>query len=190
MVFAHIVIFVSFIYAIAITHPLASGHELIVNRRHVRWSALLTCWMVASVLLLVLNWLAIFRLSTTTTWTVGQVLVHVLAAACIYYTCALPAIRAQPGETIDMPDYFARNRVPILGSFALFGVVALLVNVVDFRTGGPAANGAIDRIYRILPNLVATTAGLMVRATWFQWLVVIFVLGRLTYVMAMSIIVE
>ena len=188
--FAHIVIFLSFIYAIAITHPLASGHELIVERRHVRWSALLICWMVASVLLLVLNWLAIFRLSSVTTWTVGQVLVHILGAVCIYYACAFPAIRAQPGETIDMPDYFARNRVPILGAFALFGLVALLVNVVDFSTGGPAANGAIDRMYRIVPNMVAETAGLIVRATWFQWLVVLFVLGRLAYVMTMSIIGE
>lgn len=187
--FAHIVVFLSFIYAIAITHPLASGHELIVERSRVRWSALLTCWMIASVLLLVINWLAIFRLSTVTTWTVGQVLVHILGAVCIYYTCAFPAIRAQPGETIDMPDYFARNRVPILGAFVLFGLAALLVNIVDYRTGGPAANGAIDRIDRVMPNIVAEVAGLIVRATWFQWLVVLFVLGRLAYVMTMSVIV-
>lgn len=187
--FAHIVVFLSFIYAIAITHPLASGHELIVERRRVRWSGLLTCWMIASVLLLVMNWLAIFRLSTVATWTVGQVLVHILAAVCIYFTCAFPAIRVQPGETIDMPDYFARNRLPILGAFAMFGLVALLVNFIDFRTGGPAANGAIERMYRIMPNIVAEAAGLIVRATWFQWFVVLFVLGRLAYVMTMSIIV-
>lgn len=186
--FAHIVVFLSFIYAIAITHPLASGHELIVERRRVRWSGLLTCWMIAGVLLLVLNWLAIFRLSSVTTWTVGQVLVHILGAVCIYFTCAFPAMRAQPGETIDMPAYFARNRVPILGAFALFGVVALLVNFIDFRTGGPAAEGAIDRMYRIMPNIVAEAVGLIFRATWVQWLVVIFVLGRLAYVMTMSIV--
>ena len=186
--FAHIVVFLSFIYAIAITHPLASAHELIVQRRHVRWSALLICWMIASVLLLILNWLSLFRLFAVTTWTVGQVLTYILAAMCIYFACAFPAIRAQPGEAIDMPDYFARNRVPILGAFLLFGLVALLVNVVDFLTGGTAANGAIDRIYRVMPNLVAYMVGLIFRAKWVQWLVVLFVLGRLAYVLTMSII--
>lgn len=187
--FAHIVVFLSFIYAIAITHPLSSVHELVVERRRVRWSGLLACWMLTSVLLLILNWLSIFRLSEVTSWSTAQVLAHILAAVCIYFTCAFPAARARGNAKIDMTDYFARNRVPILGSFAVFGLIAILVNAVDLYSNGPAAGGTVDRIYGILPALMAEIAGLIVKANWFQWLVAIFVLCRVGYVLMVRVIV-
>jgi hypothetical protein len=186
--FAHIVVFLSFIYAIAITHPLSSGHELIVERHRVRWSPLLICWMVSSVLLLIMNWLAIFRLAAITDWSIAQILAHVLAAIFLYYACSFPALRSQPGEPIDMPAYFDRTRVPILGAFLLFGAAALLVNVVDLRSQGLSTGTTIDRIYGILPNMVAEAIGLLWRTTWLQWMVALFVLLRLAYVLTLRII--
>ena len=186
--FAHIVVFLSFIYAIAITHPLASGNQLIIERRRVRWSPLLICWMVSSVLLLIMNWLAVFRLADVTNWTIGQIFVHILAAFLLYYVCALPAPASQPSEPIDMPAHFAENRVPILGAFLLFGLSALLVNLVDLRSQGLSASTTVNRIYGLFPNMVAYAIGLCFRAIWLQWVVALFVLARLAYVLTMRII--
>lgn len=184
--FAHIVVFISFIYAIAITHPLASSHALIVERERVRWSPLLICWMTSSVLLLIMNWLVIFRLSSIVTWSTAQILIHILGAFCLYFVCAFPAMRTPEHGPIDMPAYFARNRVPILGAFLLFGFVAIAVNLVDHYANA-AATGIPDRVYRILPNMIATTVGLIFRVVWMQWLVALFVLGRLIYVLSIQV---
>jgi hypothetical protein len=58
--FEHVTILLSFVYAIAMTHLLSSATELVLARDRVRFSGLYVLWMLNALLILLVNWMAIW----------------------------------------------------------------------------------------------------------------------------------
>ncbi len=65
--FEHVTALLSFVYALALTHLLARVAELIVARERVKFSGLLALGMVNAVLLVFVNWLALWDLRQSRT---------------------------------------------------------------------------------------------------------------------------
>lgn len=185
--FEHILIFLSFVYAIAIAYPLASITGLILARDRVVWSGLLLCWMANAVVLLMLNWLAILRLAALPSWTSLQLIVHFAAAFVLYFTCSLTCMRVEDaGTRVDMNAYFDRNRVPILAAFLLFSIIVVAVILVDLSASALTAEVATKRLIGLIPNFTVTLVALVVRRRWVQWAAALIVLGRLLYLAIQS----
>ena len=175
--FEHITIFMSFIYAIAITHLLSTTNELILARDRVKISWLLVGWMVAALQLLVINWLSVATLSTIH-WTLADALRLFGNALIQYFTCSLVSMRVEKEGTIDMPAFFARQRPVILTAVLALGVAAALSNYLDRNVGSA---GWIGQDLTIAGMELVLALALFVRTGWAQGLAVIIMLGDNTY---------
>jgi hypothetical protein len=174
--FEHVILFLSFVYAIAITHLLSSATELILSRHRVKPSGLLIGWMATALVMLVGNWLADAALSSITHWTMGEVLLQFAIALVQYFTCSLVSIRPEPDGAIDMPAFFEQQRLPILLAFSALGVVAIIENFVDRNTSGLAPGAWISEDLQVLAlNLVLLTAFIF-RRPWVQWAAMLILL--------------
>jgi hypothetical protein len=167
--FEHVILFLSFIYAIALTHLLSSATDLILSRDRVKASGLLIGWMVVALLMLVSNWLAAAALSSIKHWTTGEALLQFADAIVQYFTCSLVSIRTEAEGKIDMPAFFEKHRRVILLAFSALGVAAMIENFVDRNTSGLAPASWISEDLQILPLNLVLLAALVFRRPWVQW---------------------
>jgi hypothetical protein len=67
--FEHVTILLSIIFALAMTHILASATELVWERQKVRLYGLHALWMANALLGLLAYWLSIWELTSVKRWT-------------------------------------------------------------------------------------------------------------------------
>jgi hypothetical protein len=106
----------SFVYALALTHLLARIAKLIVARDRVRFSGLLALGMVNAVILVFSNWLSIWDLRSLKSWDLLSITVQFLFAIVIFLICVLVGPKAHDEGTIDLEDFFWRQRPYFLRS--------------------------------------------------------------------------
>src|SRR5579863_2983342 len=169
--FAQVTILLSFVYAIALTHLLSSAHELVLERRRVRFSWLYALWMINALLILINNWLAFWGLHLIKQWTIGQILLQLALAIVQYFTCSLLMIRPQDTGTIDMPALFEERRTAIAGAFFAMWLAALVTNVLEryiFFT--PSTSQWVWSNAELLSASVFIGLAGWARPLWLQWL--------------------
>jgi hypothetical protein len=127
---------VSFVFAIAMTHLLTSATELILARKRVVFSGLMTLWMINALLALMINWVGFagFHLAR---WTALDVSFRFVFAIVQYFTCSLLTIRVPEHETIDMQAFFETQRGAIMAAFAAMMLVVIGGNYL-YRDGSSA----------------------------------------------------
>jgi hypothetical protein len=179
--FEHILLFLSFIYAIAITHLLSTTTELILKRDRVRLSGLLIAWMVEALLLLVTNWLSAATLAGVAHWTVAKALREFFTAGVQYFTCSLVCVRAEGDGKIDMPAFFERQRPVIVGSVLALAVLAALGNYLERPNDSLALSGWFGQDLEIAPMMLVMAAALVSKARWVQWTAALTVLAGTIY---------
>src|SRR5581483_12458406 len=67
--FDHVIVLLSFVYALALTHLLSRIGGLIANSQRVTWSWLLGLAIANALLNLLINWLALLGFRDQTSWT-------------------------------------------------------------------------------------------------------------------------
>lgn len=179
--FEHITLFLSFIYAIAITHLLSSATELILARDRVKVSWLLLGWMALALLLLIINWLSIAPLATIKHWTLGQALLQFLEAFIQYFTCSLVSMRAEKDGVVDMPAFFARQRPVILTAVLALGVDTFVGNYLYRDVSGLAPDAWIGQDSLIAGLNLVLVLAIFVRARWIQGIAVTTMLVACAY---------
>jgi hypothetical protein len=179
--FEHVLLFLSFIYAIALTHLFGSTTELILARDRVRVSGLLICWMALALLMLVTNFLSAVNLAGVQHWTLGRVLIEFATAGVQYFTCSLVSMRVEPKGEADMPAFFARQRPVIASSMVALGLIAMLENYVGRYANGLTPDAWIGENLSVLPMVVAAVAAILFPARWIQWVAVLTILGGNLY---------
>jgi hypothetical protein len=168
--FEHVIVLLSFVFALALTHVLSSATELIAARDRLRFSGRLALWMANAVIGLLVNWLGFWGLSAVKRWTVGEITLQFSAAVIEYFTCSLVSMRPAAGERVDMTVFFERQRRPIMLAFLALMVVSMVQNYVDRdHSAGLASTDWI------VENLIIAPMGLLVvlagwaRPLWLQW---------------------
>jgi hypothetical protein len=167
-VFAHISVLLSFVYALAITHVLASATDLIQARSKVRFSALHATWMLIAVLNVFSNWLN-FWLLDAVHWTLPQICLLFAVAVIQYFTCSLVSVKVEEGAA-DMTAFFERQRPVVAVAYTAMGLVAMVLNYA-FRTEN-AVMGAGTWVMQdllIVPLVGAALATGFVAIRWVQW---------------------
>jgi hypothetical protein len=175
--FEHVILFLSFIFAVALTHLLSSATGLILARDRVKVSGLLIGWMTVALVMLVANWLAAAALSSITHWTTGEALLQFASALVQYFTCSLVSVRTEAEGETDMPAFFDKHRRVILLAFSALGVVAMIENFVDRNTSGLAPGAWITEDLQILPLNLVLLGALIFRQRWVQWAALLIMLA-------------
>jgi hypothetical protein len=168
--FDHVVILLSFVYALALTHLLSRMAGMLFARDRVRFSGLLFCWMLAAILLVFLNWLSLWDAHDIRVWTLYSIIIQFLFAVAQYFVCAMAAPE-YPGEgIIDMEALYWRARVPLYVLLLTVNLLGILGNIDFMQVNAPLF---FRQNIQILVFSLPLGLALAVRARWAQWVSVI-----------------
>ena len=165
--FEHVTALLSFVYALALTHLLARIAELVVARERVRFSGLLALGMVNAVLMVFVNWLSLWDLRSVTSWDIASIAIQFLFAISVYIICALVGPKMPDDSTIDLEDFFWRQRTYFYGAIIICLVLALLANLDFLKT--PNTTLFVKENLGTIALLIPSTLGLISRNRTTQW---------------------
>jgi hypothetical protein len=175
-VFDHITILLSIIFALAMTHILASATELVWERHNVRFSGLHAIWMINALLGLLAYWLAIWELTTVKRWTGFEISLQFFPAIIQYFACSLLSLRRDGDKIMDMRAFYEKQRPAIFTAFSLMMIVSMIENFAE--RNNLAGQGPSDWIGVEVPiflMLVATVIAGWAKPLWLQWIAGLFV---------------
>ena len=176
--FEHVTILLSIIFALAMTHILASATELVWDRHRVRFYGLHAVWMANALLGLLIYWLSIWELTTVKRWTGFEVAFQFLPAIVQYFACSLLSMRRDGDEIMDMKAFYERQRSAIFTAFSLMMITAMIQNYVERNNlAGTGPSDWIGADLPILPMLAATLIAGWAKPTWLQWAAGLFIFG-------------
>lgn len=169
--FSHIATMLSFVYALSLTHVLASATDLVLARRRVTFSGLQTLWMVIAVLMLLFNWLSMWTLKDLQTWSIGWIGSLVLVAVNQYFICSLVAVKVAPDQPIDMSAVWEEQRPIVIGAVLVLSLISLVVNAFDPSLQAPTGGLPMWLLQdlTILPMVAILIVAIVVRTRWLQW---------------------
>ena len=165
--FEHVTALLSFVYALALTHLLGRIAELIVARERVKFSGLLALGMVNAVLLVFVNWLALWDLRSVTSWDIGSIAIQFLFAVSVYIVCALVGPKIPDEGVLDLEGFFWRQRFYFYGAVIICLALALLANLDFLKASDPTL--FIKENLGTIAILVPSVVGLISRKSVVQW---------------------
>jgi hypothetical protein len=165
--FEHVTALLSFVYALALTHLLARIAELIVARARVKFSGLLALGIVNAVLLVFVNWLALWDLRSVTNWDLASIAIQFLFAVSVYLLCAVVGPKMPDDGRIDLEDFFWRQRTYFYGAVIVCLVLALLANLDFLKT--PNTGLFVKENLGTIALFIPAAIGLISRNRMVQW---------------------
>ena len=164
--FEHVLVLLSFVYALALAHLLSRMAGMLFARERVRFSGLLLAWMVTAIILVFINWLALWDARGQSVWTIYSISLQFLFAVAQFFLCAMSAPEYPAEGPIDMEALYWRARVPLYGLMFAVCLLAVIGNTA-LMTVNPALFLRQNLVtLAALPPMVLAVA---VRARWAQW---------------------
>jgi hypothetical protein len=165
--FEHVTALLSFVYALALTHLLARIAELVVARERVRFSGLLALGMANAVLLVFINWLSLWDLRSVKSWDIVSIAVQFLFAIALYFLCVVVGPKTPDEGTIDLEDFYWRQRPYIYGVLLSIVILSLITNIAFLKSAN--ASLFVKENLTVLPMLIPVALALVSRSRWAQW---------------------
>jgi hypothetical protein len=164
--FDHIILLLSFVYALAIGHLLTTVAMLLRRRREVRFSALHAFWMLNALVAIVANWISFWDLRALPRWDVATIFFTFLIAFANNLMAALVSPEVKPDGPIDLVAFQAEHRLDIVGSWLVLAIIALVANAVYGRVFGVITWD--EQNLAVIPMVVAGVIAVIWRARWAQ----------------------
>jgi len=165
--FDHIMVLLSFVFALALTHLLSRIGTMMFATRRAKFSPLLSLAMLNAIALVLCDWLILWAEHGLSQWNLAAVVVNFLLAISVFFVCASAAPEAQADGAVDMEAYYWRNRRAIWATLAVSNAVAMLANFVFLETPNQAL--FLQSTLASLPFFVPPATGYVFPARWVQW---------------------
>ena len=165
--FDHVLVLLSFVYALALTHLLSRIAGLYFARKRVRYSGLAAILIVIAILMVFFSWLELWPFRNTPSWDLASVIVQFVYAIELYFLCALAAPEIVAEGTIDLDAYYWEEFRPFYGLLAATVLTAMAGNFTFLRTNDLSTfwSWQIGSLPAFPPLILA----IAVRARWAQW---------------------
>ena len=126
--FEFIILLLSFVYTLALTHLLFAATRMIRHRRQlvVSWAHLL--WMLVALLNLVANWISLWDFRKMVPLSLGTIAAGFILAVLNYFMSALVSPDFEAGENYDMKRFHACEGPTYIASILVMVVVAIVTN--------------------------------------------------------------
>lgn len=164
--FEHILILLSFVFAIGIAHILSSVAALIRAGRRVRWSWVHGLWMLTALHILIADWIAFWDMRGLPSWSTGTILFIFLLSFTNYMAAVLVCPEVPHDGPVDLAQFHVREGRKYLIALLICYASALLANMIYGSIFNLAqwdnANAAV------LPSTLAVLAALLWRKDWVQ----------------------
>jgi hypothetical protein len=140
--FEHVLLLLSFVYALAIAHLLTTVARLIGARERVRFSWFHAFWMANALLLLVVDWISWWPMHTIASWPVTSIFAVLAQSFADYMQAALVCPEIPSEGEIDLVAFHKSHARRYMGAAAASMAVALCnnlylggnYNIADFMT--------------------------------------------------------
>jgi len=164
--FEFIIVFISFVYALGLTHLLLAITRMVRHRRTLVFSWIHALWMFGVLMMVFANWISLWDFHRLETISLPTMLAALILSVMQYLVCALVSPDFEERETYDMRAFNEREGRTYIGAlFAMF-IVALALNYAAGASLGVkkwSDQNSLAVIF-IVPVLLA----LLVRAAWVQ----------------------
>jgi hypothetical protein len=166
--FEFIILFLSFIYTLALTHLLFAWTRMIRHRRQLvlSWPHLL--WMLAAFSNLGANWLSLWDLRGLRSLSIFTITAMFLLVIINYFVCALVSPDFEGGETYDMKHFHECEGPTYIVSFLALIIASILINI--FAGAALNVTNWSDENALVITMLIPPIAALLVRREWMQLL--------------------
>ena len=166
--FDFVILLLSFVFALAMTHVLSRVGALVLVRERVGFSWLQVLAIVNALALVYLDWLTVWDARTVKAWNLVSITLLFAFAIANYFVCVAAAPEPVAGGRIELETFYWKNRVVFWGAVAALNVIALPTNSVFGDGRDPQL--ALETDLWTLPFFAPCALALVVRARWAQWL--------------------
>jgi hypothetical protein len=136
--FDYVLTLMSFVYALAITHVLATVGDLISASSRVRFSWLNAVWTLYAFLAALTYWINMWDLRNLASWSMGLVAIFFAISSMLYLEIRLVCLRVPPEGTVDVAAFHQQEGWKYTAGFAVLSGFTLLFNIFYWQ-GGIAA---------------------------------------------------
>ncbi|WP_394764022.1 hypothetical protein [Phenylobacterium sp.] len=164
--FDFILLFLSFIYAVALTHILFAATRMIRHRRQLVFSWPHALWMAGIFLLLSANWLSLWDLRTVARFDLEVIASNFVLVIAQYFLAALVSPDFEDGDGYDLQAFHGRERRTYLGAYIAMMIVGVGLNFEGALRYGLTSWGWQNLI--AIPMLAAGLAAFFVDRRWVQ----------------------
>lgn len=165
--FDHVLLLLSFVFALAVTHLLSRVGALLLARKNVRFSALQTIEIVNAFAGVYANWLWLWSLRGLRDWDLLSITIWFLFAAQNYFLCVAAGPETDEKGAIDMERFYWDNRRLFYGLALAGAFLGMATNYTLLKSPDPSmffrANAGT------LPTFAPPILALAVSARWAQW---------------------
>ncbi|MBV9331361.1 MAG: hypothetical protein JOZ55_07395 [Alphaproteobacteria bacterium] len=165
--FDHVILLLSFVYALALTHLLSRIGALLNARERVRFSGLQALAMLNAIGFVYANWLAIWDMRSVTQWDLLNITTNFALAVIQYFLCSSAAPEIGDEGAIDLEAFYFRNRQLFYGQLLLLLAMALLSNVAFLKASNPSL--FFKENLATLAFMPAVILPLVLASRWAQW---------------------
>lgn len=164
--FEFIILFLSFIYTLALTHLLFAATRMIRHRRDVVLSWPHSLWMITALANLVANWLSQWDFRDMQSLSLGTIAAALVFAITNYFVCALVSPDFESGETYDMREFHQQEGRTYISAVLALVICALVENFAAGEALG-VQNWA-DQNWVVALMIIPPVVALTVKRTWAQ----------------------
>jgi hypothetical protein len=164
--FDFIILFFSFVYALALTHLLLAAARMVRHRKSVVFSWPHALWMLDALLILASTWLSFWDVHQMGVVSVATVAAGFVVVITQYLLCALVAPDFTDGNDFDLRGFHERERATYLVGFLVVGLLALAANLAGAVSLG--VRSWANQNWLVLAMFLPVLAALFLRRTWIQ----------------------
>jgi hypothetical protein len=165
--FDYVIVLLSFVFALAMTHLLSRAGELMLARQRVRFSGLQALMMLVALTQVYLNWLTIWDARSVKAWDLLSVTILFVFAVGAYFVCVAAAPTVAEDGAIDLEAFYWRNRRLFWGLFTAGVALGMATNFMFLKTTTPGL--FLETNLASLPFFLPCLLALFVSSRWAQW---------------------
>ena len=167
LAFNHVLTLISFVFAVSLAQLLVRISALVASRDKVVFSGLSALAMANAILLVYLNWLAMYELRDAGHWNLLSISLMFLFSLSICFISTLAAPQVLGDGTIDMEAFYWTQRYTYYGSWIACEILATIVNWLFADSPMSSKLGAENLVnLAMFPPIILALA---VRKRWAQW---------------------
>ena len=164
--FEYVIVLLSFVYALALTHVFSRVGAMMLARDRVRFSGLLAVAILNAVVQVFTDWLTSWDYRNLPEWNLLTIMVCFLVATAVFFVCAAVVPEVEGGEPIDMEAFYWKNYRLYYGLWIL-----LIISYVaaSLPLVGSDPHLALAQASANLPFFAPVLLAFFVKAKWAQW---------------------
>jgi len=167
LAFNHVLTLISFVFAVSLAQLLVRISALVASRDKVVFSGLSALAMANAILLVYLNWLAMYELRDAGNWNLLSISVMFLFSLSICFISTLAAPQLLADGPIDLEAFYWTQRYTYYGSWIACELLAMVGNrlfVTSFLASKLGAENLVN--LAMFPPIILALA---VPKRWAQW---------------------